>query len=644
MTKSRETIRLRESLCRHSHIALAIVSAATMACAPEVGGAGEEEHVEVERSELTPGQIDSIRVQAVLVSNDDGSLAPTITPQQIRADLNTASQAFGPASVRFDFDPQTDVSRVNSTLLGRECTLAAGAVLGTATEPSCDFPIHNDERNRVAQTYPGKMVIYFSASERTRRDAAGLWQYGPRTFNWSNQVDWFVTMTGGDPGDNLSHEMGHYLHLPHTHWNLFGSSNEAANAIRNYVGGGPKERGYELFDGDGLVSTPPDPGAGLFSANGLDTCNVNMGTLDLPVTFPDNSTFTYRFTPDRENVMSYWDQRCLNKVPRIAGDQIGVVRNAIDVDNRTQLLDLRQQYSAVFEPGNNQETRAIGWGFSDFVTRFNQEIASGKHLVHMQAYDLGGGQVRWDGAWDTGARGTTAALGWALGDFAPRFDQEIAAGRHLVHMQAYDLGGGQIRWDGVWEDGSRGTTRALGWALYDFATRFNQEIAAGRHLVHMQAYDLGGGQIRWDGVWEAGSTGTTRAIGWALSDFVPRFNQEITAGKHLVHMQAYDLGGGQIRYDGVWENGSRGTTLGTALLFNDFVLRNEQELGAGRRLVHFQPYDVGNGQIRYDGVWETPAVTQTHVFAETIYKFAEQFNQQLAAGNHLVLMHSVRGR
>src|SRR5262249_9720593 len=148
----------------------------------------------------------------------------------------------------------------------------------------------------------------------------------------------------------------------------------------------------------------------------------------------------------------------------------------------------------------------------------------------------------------------------ALQDFAARFNREIALGRHLVHMQAYDLGGGQIRYDGVWEAGRRKTSRAISWALQEFAARFNRELAPGRHLVHRRAFDLGGGQIRYDGVWDAGRRPTRRSTGLALQDFAARFNREIAVGSHLVHMQAYDLGGGQIRYDGVWEDGRRKTS------------------------------------------------------------------------------------
>ncbi|WP_437653343.1 hypothetical protein [Sorangium sp. So ce1182] len=630
-------------------LGLSYLATASAACFLDTEASADtaavEEVISTEEA-LVPGQIDPIRVHAILASYDNGTLAPSVTPAQIRDALQQASQVFALASIQFAFDPETDVSRMNSTLLARECTLTPGAVVPSTTEPQCDYQSHNDERNRVAQSYPGKLVIYFSASERTMQQPDGTWIYGPKNFNWSNHVDSFVTMTRINPGLGLAHEIGHYLHLDHTFWHTYPNLEEARAGIRNHVelNSLSPASAYNLFDGDGLASTPRDPGPELFSAAGLDPCNAAQGTLNLLVTFSNRSSYTYSFAPDRENIMNYWDKTCRGNPARISSDQANSVRNAIDVANRKHLTDFRQQYSAVFEPGTTGQTRAIGWALTDFATRFNQEIAASKHLVHMQAYDIGGGQIRYDGAWENGSRGTTRAISWALTDFATRFNQEIAAGKHLVHMQAYDIGGGQIRYDGVWESGSQGTTRAISWALIDFETRFNQEIAADKHLVHMQAYDIGGGQIRYDGVWESGSRGNSWVAGWALTHFATRFNQEIAAGKHLVHMQAYDIGGGQIRYDGVWESGSRGTTRALGWAFNDFVTRNSQELASGKRLVHFQQVDLGNGQIRYDGVWENSTVVQTHIFAETMYKFAEQFNSKLAAGQHAVLMHSIRGR
>ena len=604
-------------------------------------------------SAIVPGVIDTIRVEAVLASDDDGSNAPTITAEQIRADMAQATKDFSNANLRFTFDPQTDLVRIKSTLLARDCILSPGeeSKLGTPNEPICDQTPHAEERTRVAALYPGKLVLHYAAHFVTYPDANGNWQYGPNGTNWSNGTDLYVHM--GDSDAKVSHEMGHYLRLAHTFGPDYHTIEEAQNAIKAYVesNGLPKSAGYDLFDGDGLASTPPDPLPNVFIALGLDPCNVNDTTATFPVTFSDGTEFSYSFTPDRDNKMSYWQYSdevpgnpCRGTPGRISADQVTRVREGLEGGNRSPLYDYKQQFSAVFEPDVTGQTRAISWSVGDFATRFNQEVASGKHLVHMQAYDIGGNQIRYDGVWADGAAGTTRAIAWSIDDFATRFNQEIASGKHLVHMQAYDLGGGQIRYDGAWEDGVNGTTRAIAWSIGDFATRFNQEIAAGKHFVHMQAYDLGGGQIRYDGAWEDGARGTTRAIAWSLSDFETRFNQEIASGKHLVHLQAYDVGGGQIRYDGVWETGA----LDTQHLFNaslaEFSERNDQEVANGRRLVKLNEYDIGDGQLRYDGVWETSTIVQTHLFSESIYRFAEGFNAQLSAGKHAVLMHSVRGR
>jgi hypothetical protein len=176
----------------------------------------------------------------------------------------------------------------------------------------------------------------------------------------------------------------------------------------------------------------------------------------------------------------------------------------------------------------------------DFTARFDAEIAAGRHLVHMQAYDIGGGQIRWDAVWEAGDHDTSFVLSWSLQDFSAHFSQEIGAGRHLVHLQAYDLGGGQMRYDGVWETGDKGNSGVMEWAFNDFVSQLEQESGNGRRLVHQQAYDIGGGQIRYDGVWEnnVGGQSQTRILSESMYRFADRFDMEIRAGRHVVHMQS----------------------------------------------------------------------------------------------------------
>jgi hypothetical protein len=418
--------------------------------------------------------VDTVRVQAILVADSQGRGAAQVTPEQITQSLAYASRVFAPAGIEFTFDPASDVARLNNDLLYYDCTLSPAADLNAPEEvpPDCDDRRNNDERNRIAQFYPGKLVVYFSAGLKPHYDKnTRRWRMEPRYVNWSNHFDSFVMMDPGDPGQTLAHEIGHYLHLVHSFGAEPKSLQEARTLVQDYVINNnlPKADGVNMFDGDSNIcrghptilcvgDTPPDPGPALFKAAGLEPCNPNDGSLKLEVTYADGP-FIYTFAPARENVMSYWNKACLGVQASLTPDQVAGVRAAITTMNRQHLIEKKVLYTAIWEPGDLGTSRAIGWAFADFPTRFNQEIAMGRHLVHMQAYDIGGGQIRYDGVWENGSRGTTRAISWAMRDFATRFNQEIAAGKHLVHMQAYDLGGGQIRYDGVWEDGARGTTR-----------------------------------------------------------------------------------------------------------------------------------------------------------------------------------------
>ena len=618
----------------------------------------------------------SVRVQMILAPMRDGSDAPSVTPEDFRQAVRMATDVYGPADVEFLFDPASDVATMPSDLLSRDCTLAPNANFNgpKTSPPPCDPKPNNDERNRVANLYPGKLVVFFAFGRAPAWDDATQHWVEKWDRNWSNHVDAFVRFSPTPPGLALSHEIGHYLHLTHTfggygdaydvsHLDDTATKKGVRSLIRDLVqsSGMPRARALEAFDGDlticqgnptihCITDTPPDLGPELFANEHLNPCAAADGTLRFDVRWPDGQVVSFALSPDRENIMSYWNQTCRGRPARLSRDQRAAVQDALVNQNRAHLTATKVLYSAVWESGDRGTTRAIGWGFSDFVPRFDAEIAAGHHLVHMQAYDLGGGQIRWDAVWESGGRRTTRALGWAFSDFVPRFDAELAAGHQLVHMQAYDLGGGQMRWDAVWEAGRsnrpRGTTRALGWTLSDFPARFSAEIAGGHHLVHMQAYDLGGGQIRWDGVWEPGDRGTSFVLGWGLQDFGAQFARETAAGRHLVHLQAYDLGGGAMRYDGVWEAGDRASSGVMGWGFNDFVGQLEQEGGSGRRLVHQQAYDVGDGQIRYDGLWENDGGggPQTRILSESMKRFADRFDKEIGAGRHVTYMQAVVGR
>ncbi len=221
------------------------------------------------------GELVSMRMHAILLSDDGGSRAAQITPAQIAEWVEFANRIFAAANVRVEFDASessTDFSTMRSTLLN-----------------SMDPPV---ERNHpaalagkaIAAQRPGVITVFFRHGSGPSPTGWGFYAAGSdfiampirrqRPNPCAENIDLFV------------HELGHYLGLPHTFAKEFNSISEA----ESYFAG--KNRDPLAFDGDGITDTLPDPYVNRleFACTAVDTVTV------LGVAFP----------LPRRNIMSYY--------------------------------------------------------------------------------------------------------------------------------------------------------------------------------------------------------------------------------------------------------------------------------------------------------------------------------------------------
>jgi hypothetical protein len=235
-----------------------------------------------------------VPVVAVLVSDDDGGRAATVSSGDVVRIVDFNNQILMKAGVELAFNP-ADVRGYRNT--------------GTNNLRVADS--QSDDVNRwMEQNFPNHLGIFFhQAGASGRNDMRFV----------------FLDSSGGPTSDTLAHEVGHWLDLSHTFLdptNYYpGGRGARTNTTPEVLAASGGPGGEWRLDGDGLSDTPPDPGT-TYVKNNLPTWLCSD-----PFEVNSGAGWSLRFDPQRKNVMSYYSNDCgISDV--FTPQQIGVMRNA----------------------------------------------------------------------------------------------------------------------------------------------------------------------------------------------------------------------------------------------------------------------------------------------------------------------------
>lgn len=262
----------------------------------------------------------AVHIQIIRVSNDDGSEMANVSPDEVIKQIDFANEILASASIRFIFDPQTDVDIAQSTL-----------VASMLTPESPDWQKGMEVADQIAARHPDKISIFVRTKpivEPAQSSGFLWWDYNFALVSLGQ-----TEQCGQADYSTILHALGHYLGLANTYTEAYTDADAAATAY--------DESGYNLssFDGDGFTDTPAD----LFINQQEFVCNnavsFTLAGAEIPVTrgnvmsgyFPRNSLTTEQIA--RMRYLLALRQRLGMIMPTNRG-----IKNPIEMENATVYL------------------------------------------------------------------------------------------------------------------------------------------------------------------------------------------------------------------------------------------------------------------------------------------------------------------
>lgn len=323
---------------------------------------------------LIPKMIE-LKVLFVTLADNDGNMAPYFSKSEAQEQIDYANQVYNKHGIEFVIDPSSGFTSgysasqgtVKDTHMNHECPAFEGKDMESVKTQMkgmtqkdlnkdgkydwkdksflCNLAIKDAKRAAYAIQFPDKIVIFIRGgndAEVYYDEKLGHWildESAARAYSWK---DMYYVASLDNAGDaSVPHEIGHYLHLPHTNIGGVNTVEKAKEEIKNYIlkhekesEFNPQTEGLNVFDNDGISDTPPDPGGKIFESVYGAECPPGKETIPVDVTVKSKA-YHFILAPDMKNIMSY--ANCLSPAHITLG-QRKVVKKALFEGNRQPLV------------------------------------------------------------------------------------------------------------------------------------------------------------------------------------------------------------------------------------------------------------------------------------------------------------------
>lgn len=181
----------------------------------------------------------------------------------------------------------------------------------------------------------------------------------------------------------------------------------------------------------------------------------------------------------------------------------------------------------------------------------------------------------------TGSGGNALWVGASWGNFVAKDNEFRGQGLRIIDINVEEIGFGQVRYDGVWRAGSDASSVLHNQSFENLANLWRTLNDFGLRLIDVEAYREDG-MLKFAGVWRSGSGPSALYGGLTQDDFIDMWRTLARQNLRLLSVDTYidPALGPEVRYVGVWGPGSDGYALwiDTSLAhFRDKIHEFEQQ-------------------------------------------------------------------
>ena len=225
-------------------------------------------------------------------------------------------------------------------------------------------------------------------------------------------------------------------------------------------------------------------------------------------------------------------------------------------------------------------------------------------------------------------------------DFQKKFDELHAEGMRLCSQQAYTRNG-ETRYGGIWNPGMQDEVVIRGWEVERFKDKTVELHSQNMRLIHMESYLLPDGQVRVNAIWNTGAHVQYWVQGWTKDDFTAKCSDMYSKGFRLVLLNGWNLPDGAVRYDAIWNLGSQGQHYIIDWTAEDFRNKYGEMWEQGFKLLVLDTH-ISDGGIRYDAVWDPDPAPQFVVWGKTREQVRAYYDEMWQQGMKLTSMSALR--